>query len=41
MVQTLELNLVFTILLSDEAYIGCYKDTVNHVMTHELTAASK
>ena len=26
---------------SDEAYVGCYKDTHDHVMTHEFTAPSK
>ncbi|PFX16283.1 Neurotrypsin [Stylophora pistillata] len=27
------------VICSDDAYIGCYKDTQNHVMTHELTSS--
>ncbi|XP_020605209.1 uncharacterized protein LOC110044027 isoform X4 [Orbicella faveolata] len=26
------------VICSDEAYVGCYKDTRDHVMTHEFTA---
>ena len=25
----------------DEAYVGCYRDTRDHVMTHEFTAPSE
>lgn len=37
----MEITINFVFSFSDEAYVGCYKDTRNHVMTHEFTSPSE